>query len=101
MRDTSSSFETRTGAAAGPSLSSSVGPGLTVISSGESGTASLLPTLGSSISPGVISGAVTMKITSNTSMTSIYGTTLIWLIDLRGRLIDCATSYGDLRLAVH
>src|SRR6266705_751409 len=55
------------------------------ISSGEIGVVSLLPTLGNFISPGAISGAVTMKITSSTSITSIYGTTLIWLIDLRGR----------------
>jgi len=31
----------------------------------------LLPTEGSSISPGLISGAVTMKITSSTSITSM------------------------------
>ena len=43
------------------------------------------PTLGNSICPGLISGAVIMKITSSTSITSMYGTTLIWLIDLRGR----------------
>ena len=54
-------------------------------SSGCAGVARRLPTEGSSISPGVISGAVTMKITSSTSITSMYGTTLIWLIDLRGR----------------
>jgi hypothetical protein len=44
---------------------------LTVISSGEIGVVSLLPTLGNCISPGLISGAVTMKITSSTSITSI------------------------------
>ena len=42
--------------------------------------ASDLPTLGRSICPGFISGAVIIKMTSNTSITSIYGTTLIWLI---------------------
>ena len=35
---------------------------------------------GRSITVVVISGAVTMKITSSTSITSMYGTTLIWLI---------------------
>ena len=57
--------------------------GPSVTSSGCTGTVSLLPTDGSSISPGVTSGAVTMKITSSTSITSMYGTTLIWLIGLR------------------
>ena len=56
-----------------------------VTSSGCTGAVSLLPTDGSSISPGLISGAVTMKITSSTSITSMYGTTLIWLMALRGR----------------
>ena len=32
------------------------------------------------------SGAVTMKITNNTSMTSMYGTTLIWFMSLRWRI---------------
>src|SRR3989442_1585013 len=54
-----------------------------MISRGSTGTVSLLPTVGSSISPGLTSGAVTMKITSSTSITSMYGTTLIWLIGLR------------------
>ena len=58
-----------------------------VTSSGCAGAVSLLPTDGSSISPGMTSGAVTMKITSSTSITSMYGTTLIWLIDLRARRI--------------
>jgi len=40
-------------------------------SSGLAGTSAACPTEGSSISPGVIRGAVTMKITSSTSMTSI------------------------------
>ena len=31
-----------------------------------------------------MSGAVTMKITSSTSITSMYGTTFIWLIGLAG-----------------
>src|SRR5690554_6238355 len=47
------------------------------ISTGLTGTSEAVPTEGSSIWPGVIMGAVTMKITSNTSMTSMYGTTLI------------------------
>src|SRR5690349_4095035 len=36
-----------------------------------------------------MSGAVIMKMTSSTSITSMYGTTLIWLIDLRGRIMAC------------
>jgi hypothetical protein len=31
-----------------------------------------------------------MKITSSTSITSMYGTTLIWLIDFRARRISVA-----------
>ena len=42
-----------------------------VTSNGCAGAASLLPTEGNSISPGEISGAVTMKITSSTSITSM------------------------------
>ena len=41
------------------------------ISSGFTATVSLLPTDGSSISPGLTSGAVTMKITSSTNITSM------------------------------
>src|ERR1700730_8745915 len=84
IRATNTSRETGDGGAA-PARKVSDRSLLTVISSGEIGVVSLLPTLGSCTSPGVISGAVTMKITSSTSITSIYGTTLIWLIDLRGR----------------
>ncbi|MNC93131.1 hypothetical protein D3C83_96890 [compost metagenome] len=51
-------------------------------SSGATGTSAVLPTCGNSICPGLISGAVTMKITSSTSITSIYGTTLIWFMSL-------------------
>ena len=40
-----------------------------------------------------MSGAVTMKITSSTSITSMYGTTLIWLIDLRARRIVGTRAY--------
>ncbi len=53
-----------------------------------------LRTDGSSISPGVTSGAVTMKITSSTSITSMYGTTLIWLIGLRTRRIVSDPGYA-------
>ena len=38
---------------------------------GRAGGAELLPMLGRSITPGFISGAVTMKITSKTSITSM------------------------------
>src|SRR4029453_13638538 len=44
-----------------------------------------LPTVGRSITDGVMRGAVTMKITSSTSITSMYGTTLISCIGLRLR----------------
>ena len=68
-----------------------------VTSSGCTGVVSLLPTDGSSISPGLISGAVTMKMMSSTSITSMYGTTLIWLIDLRGRRIVQPLPLQDVR----
>ena len=58
-------------------------PGPSVTSSGCTGTVSLLPTDGNSISPGLTSGAVTMKITSSTSITSMYGTTLISFMSRR------------------
>src|SRR4051794_2933668 len=44
-----------------------------------------LPTVGRSITEGVMSGAVTMKMTSSTSITSMYGTTLISCIGPRLR----------------
>src|SRR4051812_25819477 len=47
---------------------------------GCTGGSDVLPTCGSSICPGLMSGAVTMKMTSSTSITSIYGTTLISFI---------------------
>src|SRR5262245_50553477 len=50
---------------------------LTKISSGTTRGALALSTVGRSITPGVTSGAVTMKITSSTSITSTYGTMLI------------------------
>src|SRR5690606_407353 len=43
---------------------------------------------GTSIEPVWIIGAVTMKITSRTSITSMYGTTLIWFIRRRWRMGD-------------
>src|SRR4030095_11904278 len=55
------------------------------------------PPDGSSISPGLTSGAVTMKITSSTSITSMYGTTLIWFIDLRARRMILALPLQDVR----
>jgi hypothetical protein len=61
--------------------------GLTLMRSALIAGVSLLPTDGSWISPGATSGAVTMKMTSSTSITSMYGTTLIWLIGLRVRRI--------------
>src|SRR5690606_35458790 len=61
----------------------SVPSALTVISSGATGGWADLPTLGSSTLPGWIIGAVTMKIMSRTSITSIYGTPLIWFMSLR------------------
>ena len=42
-----------------------------MISSGSTGGAEALPTLGSSMLAGAIIGAVTMKITSSTSITSM------------------------------
>src|SRR6185295_1062374 len=49
---------------------------LTKISSGTTRGALALSTVGRSITAGVTSGAVTMKITSSTSITSTYGTML-------------------------
>src|SRR5215471_17059435 len=92
MRATSSSFDTAVGAVASCLSSSHHLPSeRSVSSSGADGAISLLPTDGSSISPGLTSGAVTMKITSSTSITSMYGTTLIWLIGLRTRLMCAPT----------
>src|SRR5438128_5305940 len=45
----------------------------------------LLPTVGRSTTPVVISGALTMKMISSTSMTSMNGTMLISLIERRPR----------------
>src|SRR6476469_2992679 len=50
-----------------------------------SGLRAAVPTLGRSIRLGVISGAVTMKMISSTSMTSMNGTMLISLIVRRPR----------------
>src|SRR5690348_11983583 len=52
-----------------------------------------LSTLGRSITAGVMSGAVTMKITSSTSITSMYGTTLISCIG--PRLRRAGIKFGD------
>src|SRR5262245_38185818 len=54
-------------------------------SSGTTRGALALPTVGRSITEGVMSGAVTMKMTSSTSITSMYGTTLISCIGPRLR----------------
>jgi hypothetical protein len=50
---------------------SSAPSALTMISSGSTGGAAALPTLGSSIAAGWIIGAVTMKMISSTSITSM------------------------------
>jgi len=72
MRATSSSRDTfRSGVAVCLSRSQSVPSGRNVTSIGSAGTVSLLPTEGRSIDPGLMSGAVTMKITSSTSITSM------------------------------
>ncbi|MNT84299.1 hypothetical protein D3C72_2242950 [compost metagenome] len=47
-----------------------------------------LPTLGTSITPGVNMGAVTMKMMSSTSITSMNGTMLISLMVRRPRPRD-------------
>ena len=47
------------------------------------GGVAAVPTVGRSMLPVGIIGAVTMKITSSTSMTSMYGTTLISFLSLR------------------
>ncbi len=59
-------------------------------SSGCAGVCEVLPTLGSSTWPGLMKGAVTMKMTSSTSITSIIGTTLIWATCLRVRAMRYA-----------
>ena len=56
-----------------------------------------LPTVGRSITPGTTSGAVTMKITSRTSITSTYGTTLISLI---GPRLECSRGISRMRRSV-
>ena len=60
---------------------------LITTSSGATLDGLVLPTDGRSITPGVTSGAVTMKMTSSTSITSTYGTTLISLIAPR---LECS-----------
>ena len=54
-----------------------------VILIGATGGFEALPIEGNSTCPGLINGAVTMNITSRTSITSIYGTTLIWFMSRR------------------
>src|SRR3954451_13068643 len=89
-RASSSSLDTRAGA---PPAMRNASPWLVIrISIGSTGVVSLLPTDGRAISPGVIRGAVTMKMTSSTSITSMYGTTLIWLMAFRGRRIGVASA---------
>ena len=56
-----------------------------------SGRCLALPTLGRSTTPVVISGAVTMKMISSTSITSMNGTMLISLIERR-RLLRATTA---------
>src|SRR5512143_3710899 len=67
-------------------------------SSGCAGVCDVLPTLGSSTWAGVMKGAVTMKITSSTSITSIIGTTLIWATCLRVRAMTLRGLGRDLPL---
>ncbi len=58
----------------------------TLMTSGEEACFSACPTCGSSTTPGLVIGAVIMKMISSTSITSMYGTTLIWFIRRRERL---------------
>src|SRR5262245_60291116 len=55
-------------------------------SSGVAGGCEDLPTVGRSMTPGFTSGAVTMKMTSSTSITSTYRTMLIWFMRRRARI---------------
>ena len=56
-----------------------------MICTGLAGCAAALPTFGRAIMLGVMSGAVTMKIISSTSITSMKGTILISLMVRRPR----------------
>src|SRR6185503_13499712 len=67
---------------------------LTKISSGTTRGALALSTVGRSITAGVTSGAVTMKITSSTSITSTYGTMLISCIGPRLRCTAGTLPHG-------
>src|SRR5262249_13402845 len=58
----------------------------TMTSSGVAGGCADFPTEGRSITPGFTSGAVTMKMTSSTIITSTYGTMLIWCRRRRARI---------------
>src|SRR5438067_3090817 len=70
---------------------------LTYTSSGTTRGWPAFSTVGRSITAGVISGAVTMKMTSSTSITSTYGTMLISCIGPRRRSAGISSSH---RLAV-
>src|SRR4051812_46445031 len=69
-----------------------------------SGALAALPTLGRSIMLGAISGAVTMKMISSTSMTSMNGTMLISLIVRRPRprwaIVGMSVPRGGVRAQV-
>src|SRR5574338_172207 len=67
-------------------------------SSGCTGGEDALSICGSSTWPGVMSGAVTMKITSSTSITSMYGTTLIWFMSRRVLRFSMSTRRSSVRL---
>src|SRR5215472_1032304 len=85
---TSCAFETARSSARPLSRSRSISDWSrrTMTSSGVAGGCADLPTVGRSITPGFTSGAVTMKMTSSTIITSTYGTMLIWFIRRRARI---------------
>src|SRR6185369_5409932 len=71
---------------------------LSFIISGGIGRA---PALGNcTFTPSVSSGAVIMKMISSTSITSMYGTTLISAMRRRRRVVCCALAMSDLRTRV-
>src|SRR5512138_935193 len=86
ISDASADFATARSSLPAARLRSRYSPdSLMTISSGCDGVCEVLPTLGRSTCAGLMKGAVTMKITSSTSITSIIGTTLIWATCLRVR----------------
>src|SRR3982750_1074060 len=84
------------------SLSESVPSVLIDTSMGCTGGFDVLPTCGSSTCPGFMSGAVTMKITSSTSITLMYGTRLIsFMSRLRTRVSIAIATPRFLHLPSH